>query len=67
MEQKKRIAKAAKELAALFETHFDGLSPREQEAKFAAFHDAVAKVGNRAKSVDIPKTQGSRRAVRRHE
>jgi hypothetical protein len=67
MERKKRLDKAAKELAALLEAHFDGLSPREREAKSSAFHEAVAKVGTRAKSAEPPKTQGSRRAVRRHE
>ena len=67
MERKKRLDKAAKELATLLENHFSTLSPQEREAKSVAFHEAVAKIGTRAKSGEPPKTQGSRGAARRPE
>jgi DNA-binding MarR family transcriptional regulator len=50
MEQKKRLDKATKELAALLENYFDSLSPAEREAKSAAFRQAAARIGTRAKS-----------------
>ncbi len=67
MDQKKRLDKAANELAAVFEKHFDALPPQEREARSLALHEAVAKIGTRAKSAEPPRTQGSRRATRRHE
>ena len=67
MERKKQLDKAAKDLAALLENHFDGLLSAEREAKSVAFHEAVAKIGTRAKSSEPPKTQGNRRAARRPE
>ena len=44
MDRKKRLDKAAKELAAIFEKHFDRLPSQEREAKSSAFHEAVAKI-----------------------
>jgi hypothetical protein len=66
MERKKHLEKAATELATLLEKHFDALSPHEREAKSAAFRQAVAKIGSRAKSSEPLKTQGIRRPTRRH-
>ena len=67
MKQEKSFDKAAKDLAALLEKHFDSLSPQEREEKSAAFQEVVAKVGTRAKSVEPPGTQGSRRSAGRPE
>ena len=61
MKQEKSLDKAAKDLAALLEKHFDSLSPQEREEKAAAFQE----VG--AQSVGPPGTQGSRRSAGRPE
>jgi hypothetical protein len=66
MERKKQLDKAAVELATLLENHFDALSPQEREAKSAALHQVVAKIGSRAKSSEPPKAHVTRRASRRH-
>ena len=50
MDRKKSLDKAAKELAAVFERHLDGLSPQERAAKSMALNEAVARIGSRAKS-----------------
>jgi hypothetical protein len=65
MDQKKRLEKATKDLDALLENHFDSLTPAERKAKSAAFHQAVAKIGTRAKSSGPLTAQGNRRAARR--
>jgi hypothetical protein len=48
VDQKKRLNRATKELAAFLENYFDFLSPSEREANTTAFHEAVAKIGTRA-------------------
>jgi hypothetical protein len=58
MQRKKHLDKAAKELLALLEGHFQSLPPQEREAKSLAFQNAVAKIGSRAKSAG---SQGTRR------
>ena len=60
-----RLDKAAKQLADLIETHLENLPPKDRERKERAFHNVVAKVGNRAKSSERPKTVEIRRGVRR--
>ena len=65
MDRKKHLDKATKDLDTLLENHFDSLTPAEREAKSAAFHQAVAKIGTRAKSAGPLTTQGNRRAARR--
>jgi hypothetical protein len=50
MDRKKSLDQAAKELAAVFERHLDGLSPQERAAKSMALNEAVARIGSRAKS-----------------
>jgi hypothetical protein len=67
MDQKKRLDRAAKDLAAVFEKHFSGLPPKEREVKSEAFREVIAKIGTRAKSEEPPKTPGNRRAGRRPE
>lgn len=67
MDHKKGLDKAAKDLAAILEGHFNSLSPSERKLKLAAFNEAVAKVGTRAKSATPLRTQASRRAGRRPE
>jgi len=67
MNQKdRRLDKAAKQLADLIENHLENLSPKDRERKERALHNVVAKVGSRAKSSERPKTEESRRGVRRH-
>jgi hypothetical protein len=61
----RRLDKAAKQLEDLIETHLESLSPKDRERKERAFHNVVAKVGNRAKSSERPRTVESRRGVRR--
>jgi DNA-binding MarR family transcriptional regulator len=56
MDRKKRLEKAAKELADLIEKHLDGLSPSEREGKEGAFRRAVAKIGNSARSAVVRPT-----------
>jgi hypothetical protein len=62
MDRKKRLEKAAKELADLIEKHLDGLSPSEREGKERAFRRAVAKYGNSAKSAKLPNCRESSRS-----
>ena len=58
-----RLDKAAKQLGDLIETHLENLPPKERERKERAFHNVVAKVGDR--SSERPKTVESHRGVRR--
>jgi len=48
VDQKKRLNKATKELAALLENYFDFLSLSEREAAWDAFHEEVVKISSRA-------------------
>ena len=61
-----RLDNAVKQLADLIQANFEKLPLDERKRKERAFHDVVAKIGNRAKSSERPKTAGSPRAVRRH-
>jgi hypothetical protein len=51
MKSKKSPAdKGAERLAAIVEAHLDQLPPADRAGKIRAFHEVVAKIGNRAKS-----------------
>jgi hypothetical protein len=54
-----RLDNAAKQLADLIEANFEKLSPEQRERKSQAFHDVVAKIGNRAKSSSVQKPLGA--------
>lgn len=65
MEKKSRLDEAAEQLTNILEKHLAGLSPKDREAKARAFERAVAKVGTRSKSEELPRTPATRRSVRR--
>jgi hypothetical protein len=65
MKSKSKLDIAANKLADLFEEHLAKLPPAEREARRQAFHDAVAKIGTRAKSEASPQVAESRPRLRR--
>ncbi len=67
MDRKKGLEKAAEDLAAVLERHFNSLPADERKLKRAALEGAVAKIGTPAKSAAPPRTRASRRAGRRPE
>jgi hypothetical protein len=66
MKQDKQLEKAAEQLVDLIDGHLAKVPPSEREAKWRGLDQAASKAGTRAKSEELPKTQATRRAVRRH-